>query len=161
MSMTIYEKYGGHDFFKDCIYSLYLDMFDHPEISYHFFGVDIEVLANHQTQYLIRAIGGPDLYQGRSIAEVHKDLDITPFQFDEIAKSFRQVFLDKGVSKEDVTVIMNFVGGHKNVIVTEPTSLIDRIMRPIYRFVRKHFKKFLGKKNSWVRAGSNRPGKKK
>lgn len=150
---TIYEKYGGHDFFKDCIYSLYLDMFDHPEISYHFFGVDIEELATHQTHYLIRAIGGPDLYKGRPIVEVHKELDITPFQFNEIAKSFRQVFLDKGVAPHDVNLIMDFISGHERSIVTEKTSRIDKIMRPIYRFFRKYLRKFLSKKNSWVRSG--------
>lgn len=134
MTTTIYDKYGGHDFFHSCIYALYLDMFDRPEISYHFIGVDIEVLSKHQTQYLIRAIGGPNLYQGRSILEVHKNLDITPFQFKEIAKAFKQVFIDKGVSEEDAEVIMKFVSGHKRAIVTKPTSLIDKIMRPIYKF---------------------------
>lgn len=151
--MTIFEKYGGHDFFKDCIYSLYLDMFDHPEISYHFFGVNIENLAEQQTYYLIRAIGGPDLYKGRAIVDVHRELDITPFQFNEISKSFRQVFLDKGVDPHDVNIIMEFIAGHERAIVTEKTSTIDKIMRPIYRFFRKYFRKFLSKKNSWIRSG--------
>jgi hemoglobin len=138
---TIYDKYGGHDFFHSCIYALYLDMFDHPEISFHFIGIDIETLAKHQTQYLIRAIGGPDLYQGRSILDVHKHLEITPFQFKEIAMAFRQVFIDKGMSAEDADVIMKFVSGHKRAIVTRPTSLIDRIMRPIYKFWNTIFRK--------------------
>ena len=128
-------------------------MFDHPEISYHFFGVDIETLSQNQTHYLIRAIGGPDLYQGRTMPDVHKDLDITSFQFQQIALAFRQVFLDKGVEKDDVDVIMNFVLAHEKVIVTEKNSRIDKIMRPIYRFFRKYFRKFLSKKNSWIRAG--------
>jgi len=136
---TIYDKYGGHDFFKDCIYSLYLDMFDHPEISYHFVGVDIQVLSQNQTAYLIRAIGGPDLYKGRPLTEVHKHLDITTYQFKEIAKAFRQVFIDKGVSKEDADVIMKFVSGHEKAIVTRKTSWIDRVMKPIYRFFKKFF----------------------
>ena len=128
-------------------------MFDHPEISYHFFGVDIETLSQNQTHYLIRAIGGPDLYQGRTMPDVHKDLDITSFQFQQIALAFRQVFLDKGVEKDDVDVIMNFVLAHEKVIVTEKNSRIDKIMSPIYRFFRKYFRKFLSKKNSWIRAG--------
>jgi len=136
---TIFEKYGGHDFFKDCIYSLYLDMFDHPEISYHFIGVDIHVLSQNQTAYLIRAIGGPDLYIGRPLPEVHKNLDITTYQFKEIAKAFRQVFIDKGVSKEDAEVIMKFVSGHEKAIVTRKSSWIDRVMKPIYRFFKKFF----------------------
>lgn len=150
--MTIYQKYGGYDFFHQCIYLLYLDMFDHPEIAYHFLGVDIEKLAIQQTNYLIRAIGGPDLYQGGPVKEVHRHMGVTKFQFHKIAQSFRQVFLDKGVSPEDTLVIMTFVAGHEADIVTRKTSLIDQIMRPIYRFIRKYFGRFLSKNNSWIRS---------
>lgn len=148
--VTIYDKYGGHDFFHGCIYGLYLDMFDHPEIAYHFMGVDLVKLSKLQTQYLIRAIGGPSLYEGRPIAEVHKDMDITFFQFDEIARSFRDVFLDKGVSAKDADIIMNFVAGHEKAIVTQKSSWIDEVMRPIYQFIKRNFGKFLPRKNSWV-----------
>ena len=146
--MTIYEKYGGYDFFHECIYGLYLDMFDHPEIAFHFLGVDLERLSRQQTNYLIRAIGGPDLYDGGTVKDVHAHMGITKFQYAEIAKAFRQVFLDKGVSPEDTDFIMNFVASHATQIVTRKTSLIDQIMRPIYRIFRKVFGGALSKKNS-------------
>lgn len=60
-------------------------------------------------------------------------MEITPFQFNEIAFAFRGVFLKKGVSMEDVDVIMKFVSGHDKDIVTAKSSLIDRIMKYIYR----------------------------
>lgn len=150
---TIYEKYGGYDFFHDSIYALYLDMFDHPEISYHFIGVDITRLSRLQTQYLIRAIGGPDMYEGKPVVDVHKHMEITPFQFQEIARSFQQVFLNKGVSIEDTKIIMKFVSGHEKQIVTARTNFMDRIMRPIYKFIHKVFGRFLSKHNSWSRSG--------
>lgn len=150
--MTIYDKYGGHDFFHQCIYGLYLDMFDHPEIAYHFLGVDIQKLSLYQTHYLIRAIGGPDLYQGGPIKEVHAQMGITKFQFAEITKAFRQVFIDKGVSQADVDFIMKFVAGHEAQIVTRKSGLIDRIMRTIYRMIRKIFGRFMSTKNSWIRS---------
>lgn len=150
---SIYEKYGGYDFFHDSIYGLYLDMFDHPEISYHFLGVDIQRLSRLQTQYLIRAIGGPDQYEGGPIQDVHKHMEITPFQFQEIAKSFRAVFLKKGVSVQDTDFIMQFIAGHEKQIVTAKTSLMDQLMRPIYKFIHKVFGGFLSKSNSWNRSG--------
>lgn len=141
MAVSIYDKYGGYNFFHDCIYDLYLEMFDHPEISYHFIGVDIERLSNLQTQYLTRAIGGPDIYQGIDVKSAHKNMDITPFQFNEIAAAFRLVFLKKGVSVEDVEVIMKFVGGHDKDIITEKTSFIDQVMKIFYRLIKKLFAK--------------------
>ncbi|WPU63303.1 group I truncated hemoglobin [Peredibacter starrii] len=146
--MTIYEKYGGYDFFHQCIYGLYLEMFDHPEIAYHFIGVDLEWLSRQQTHYLIRAIGGPDLYEGGNVKEVHARMGITKFQYAEIAIAFRQVFLDRGVSKEDTAFIMNFVASHAPDIITRKTSLIDQIMRPIYRTIRKLF--------GWIRSSKTK-----
>lgn len=152
-TISIYQRYGGFDFFHASIFHLYLDMFDHPEISYHFIGVDIKKLALNQTHYLIRAIGGPDLYEGRPIEVVHKGMDITPFQFEEIAHAFRDVFLTKGVTPIDAATIMDFVAGHRSEIVTAKTSLIDKIMRPFYHFLRRHFGTFFSKQNSWIRSG--------
>lgn len=135
--MNLYEKYGGWDFFHRCIYDLYLDMFDRPEISYHFLGVDIETLSKHQTQFLVRAIGGPKVYQGKPIHEVHMSKEISLYQFKEIASAFKEVFIKNGVSKKDAETIMKFVASFENQVVTCKKSRIDRIMIPIYRFWKK------------------------
>jgi len=132
--MTMYEKYGGYDFFHHCIYGLYLSMFDHPEISYHFVGVDIEWLSRSQTNFLVRHIGGPDQYTGPALDVVHGKMGITQFQFDEIAKAFRQVFIDKGVTQEDADQIMAFVASFQKQVVTAKTSKIDDFMKPIYKW---------------------------
>lgn len=151
--VTLYEKYGGFEFWHDCIYGLYLDMFDHPEISYHFLGVDMEWLSRRQAEFLVSHIGGPNLYDGPPIAVVHRHMGVTPFQFNEIAKAFADVFRSKGVEEPDVEEIMGWISSFKGGVVTEKTSRIDQIMIPIYRFFSKNFAKYLGKKNSWIRSG--------
>jgi hemoglobin len=138
-NISIYEKYGGWDFFHKCIYGLYLDMFDHPEISYHFVGVDIELLSKLQTQFLVRAIGGPETYDGRPLKQVHFPKNISEYEFKEIAKAFEGVFLKHGVSREDTTFIMNFVASFKNEIVTTKINSVDRFMIPIYQFFKRIF----------------------
>lgn len=146
---SIYKRYGGYEFFHGCIYELYKDMFLRPEISHHFLGVDIDILSRHQTQYLVKHIGGPHRYGGKPIKWVHRNMDITDFQFDEIAKAFKQVFLDRGVSEEDTQTIMNFVASRKGSIVTASWSLIDGIMMPIYYIsdlIRAAFNIILGRK---------------
>lgn len=139
-NISIYEKYGGWDFFHKCIYDLYIDMFDHPEISYHFLGVDIERLSKRQTQFLVRAIGGPKLYEGRPIKMVHHNMEISLFQFQEIAKSFHDVFIKNGVSPEDAKTIMEFVASFQKDVVEVRLSKIDRFMIPIYAFLKKYFR---------------------
>lgn len=150
--MNLYEKYGGFEFWHDCIYGLYLDMFDHPEISYHFLGVDMEELSKKQAQFLVTHIGGPNLYTGPPIEVVHRFMGISAFQFDEIAKSFAEVFLDKGVEPEDVDHIMAFIGSYRDKIVSSKRSKIDEFMIPIYMTFAKYFGRFLGGDSSWVRS---------
>lgn len=131
--MTIYEKYGGYDFFHNTIYELYLDLFDRPEISHHFVGVDIVTLSKHQAQFLCRGVGGPIIYEGQPIKEVHQNMDISLFQFKEVAKAFKEIFLKNGVDPSDAEHIMQFIGRYKNQIVECQESPIDKFMIPIYK----------------------------
>lgn len=137
MSVTIYEKYGGYDFFHKIIYELYLELFDHIEISYHFIGVDIERLSHLQAQYLCEAIGGPEMYKGRDIARAHKHLRITKYEFETVAKRFAAIFKSNGLSDEEVKFIMDFISSKSPIIITAKNTLIDRIMRFIYKLMKR------------------------
>lgn len=142
--ITIYEKYGGFDFFHKIIYELYLELFDHLEISYHFFGVDIHRLSMRQAEYLCEAIGGPKMYKGGEITAVHKYLKVTDYEFETVAKRFAEIFESNGLHEDEVRFIMNFIKSKKNMIVTTKNTPMDRVMRFIYKrikSIRTFFKK--------------------
>jgi|GEM_PF-2198995 len=132
---SIYNKYGGWPFFQRIIFELYVELVDHPEISYHFVGVDIDRLSRLQAEFLCQAIGGPEKYQGRPIAPVHNPMGISQFQFSVVAKRFAQIFKDNGLTNEEVKIIMDFVGSYQSSIVTRKMAFIDRIMKPFYEMV--------------------------
>lgn len=136
--ITIYEKYGGFDFFHKIIYELYLELFDHIEISYHFIGVDMIRLSRMRAQYLCEAIGGPPMYEGGNITAVHKDLKVTEYEFDIVAKRFAEIFKQNGLEDDEIKFIMKFIGSKKSVIVTAKNTLIDRIVK----YFTKRFNKF-------------------
>lgn len=133
--MNLYDKYGGFEAYHKIIYKLYLDLFDHPEVAYHFVGVNIETLSKHQAQFLCQALGGNIKYQGRSMSEVHHGMNISEFQFKEVAQSFSKIFINNGFEEKDVAFIMRFIGRYEKVIVSCKFSMIDRIMIPIYHFI--------------------------
>ncbi|AUN99760.1 group 1 truncated hemoglobin [Bacteriovorax stolpii] len=135
--VTIYDKYGGYNFFHKIIYELYLELFDHIEISYHFIGVDIERLSNLQAQYLCEAIGGPKMYEGRNIAIVHKYLRVTDYEFDTVATRFAEIFKSNGLNDEEVKFIMNFIKSKQPAVVTAKNTAMDRIARWIYKRLKK------------------------
>jgi hemoglobin len=132
---SIYNKYGGWPFFYQIIFQLYVELVDHPEISFHFFGVDLERLSRLQTEFLCQAIGGPQVYQGRPIEPVHRSLGISAFQFSTVAKRFGQIFRDNGLTKDEVKIIMDFVASHRPQIVTRKMTILDWIMKPFYEMV--------------------------
>ena len=136
-TVTIYEKYGGFEFFHKIIYELYLELFDHLEISYHFIGVDIERLSLRQTEFLCEAIGGPKMYKGQEITIVHKFMRVTEYEFETVAKRFAEIFKYNGLSDEEVIFIMTFIGSKKAVIVTSRNTPFDKLMRELYIFIKK------------------------
>ncbi len=142
--ITIYEKNGGFEFFHKIIYELYLELFDHLEISYHFFGVDMLTLSQRQAEFLCEAIGGPPMYKGGNIAIVHKRMRITEYEFDTVAKRFGEIFKRNGLTDDEVDYIMDFVRSKKSVIVTAKNTPMDRIMRFIYKRI-KGISKFIKK----------------
>lgn len=134
--MDLYSKYGGYDFFHQAIYDLYLELFDHPEIAYHFIGVNMIELSHLQASYLCQHIGGPaNIYKGRSIQSVHRNMKITPFEFDIVAKRFQKIFEEKGLEPVEVKFIVDFVASKAPSIITAKSVLIDRIMSPIYKII--------------------------
>ena len=135
--ITIYEKYGGFDFFHNIIYQLYIELFDHIEISHHFFGVNLEKLSILQTQYLCEAIGGPPMYKGADIQIVHKFMKVTDYEFETVVDRFEEIFKNNGLKPEEVKFIGSFIRSKRSVIVTSKNTPIDRIARYIYKRIFK------------------------
>jgi hemoglobin len=141
-NITIYEKYGGFDFFHNTIYQLYIELFDHIEISYHFFGVDLQKLSMMQAQFLCQAIGGPPMYKGGNIQIVHKHMKVTEYEFETVVDRFQEIFERNGLDKDEVKFIVTFIRSNRDMIVTSKNSWMDRIARYFYKRFFK-FKKFL------------------
>lgn len=140
--ITIYEKYGGFDFFHNTIYQLYIELFDHIEISYHFFGVDLRKLSMLQAQFLCEAIGGPPMYKGGNVQIVHKHMKVTEYEFETVVDRFQEIFERNGLDKDEVKFIVTFIRSNKDMIVTSKNSWIDRIARYFYKRIFR-FKKFI------------------
>ncbi len=136
-NITIYEKYGGFEFFHKIIYELYLELFDHLEVSYHFLGVDMMELSQRQAEFLCEAIGGPKMYKGGEISVVHKYLRVTDYEFETVAKRFSEIFKKNGLLDDEVDFIMEFVGSKKSMIVTAKNTPIDRLVRYFYKRIKK------------------------
>jgi hemoglobin len=72
-----------------------------PELSDIFAAAGMPDLRAHQQTFLLRALGGPDLYAGRDMREAHDGLGITDAQFDRaiahLIASLNEVGVDPDV----------------------------------------------------------------
>lgn len=133
--VSIYEKNGGYETFYKCVIELYKELIDHPEISYHFIGVDIEKLSKLQTQMLSILLGAEIDYTGRPLKVSHSDLSITHYQFNIVIRFFRYIFENNNFDKKDIKEIIKRLESQRNNIVTKKTAIIDKIMSPFYHLV--------------------------
>lgn len=72
-----------------------------PELSEAFVAADMSRLRAHQQAFVLRALGGPDLYSGRGMEKAHSGLRVTDAQFDRaighLISSLGEVGIDPDV----------------------------------------------------------------
>ena len=64
----------------------YQRVLDDPELSGFFDGVDMSRLRAHQRAFVTAALGGPELFVGRSLRNAHAGLRIDNRAFDAVAE---------------------------------------------------------------------------
>ena len=115
--MTLYEKYGGFSTIHTIVISFYEDVLDDKILAPYFKTTQIDRLIKHQSDFLSQLLGGPIKYDGRSLLEGHKHLNITEEAFTRVAKLLHENLEDAGVEENDLEIIMNIVAQTKNDIL--------------------------------------------
>ena len=125
-AMNIYEELGGQagvaplveDFYRRCIAD---------EVLGAWFGsADIAALTVHLNAYLAVALGGPELYTGRSMRNAHSGLGVTPEAWDALLARFGEALIAAGVGAE----LIERVGAK---IATLRAVIVEAQSRPAQR----------------------------
>jgi hemoglobin len=133
--MNLYEKLGKEEGFYEVIYTLYLELVDHVEISHHFVGVNIIKLSNLQTEYLCKSCGSLKDYTGRDLKEVHMNMGITPFQFNIVVDRIKVILKKKGLDESDIATFIKVFKNQRGIVITAIQSPYDRFLIPWYKAV--------------------------
>lgn len=115
---TLFDKYGGFPTFSDLVSKFYDKVLDSDNLAPYFEGVNMENLLSHQTNFLAKALGGPDKYAGRDLTKAHARFKITTTDFGEVAELLQETLEEGGVSDEDVKTIITTVASLKGDIAT-------------------------------------------
>jgi len=122
MSDTLFNKYGGFETFSTIASNFYKKVLDSEQIEHYFRDIDINRLISHQTNFLAKALGGPDKYKGRDLTLAHATMNITSADFNEVAELLEEALEEAGVEEVDITTIFSVIGGLEGQIVTAQTN---------------------------------------
>jgi hemoglobin len=86
MPSSIYEEIGGAPAVTAAVEEFYARVLADPLLAPYFDGVDMHSLKLHQRSFLAAALGGSEIYVGRSMRGAHVGRAVTPQAFDRVVE---------------------------------------------------------------------------
>lgn len=116
--MSAYDAIGGAGVVKAVVAVFYQRVLDDPDLRDWFEGIDLTRLKAHQRAFLSHALGGPELFSGRSLGEAHAGLAITGDAFDAVVEHLVMTLHDLGVGPADIEGIRTTLAAQRGAIVS-------------------------------------------
>ena len=114
---SIYSQVGGEAAVRAVVSGFYDRVLADQALAPYFRLKHRKGLEEAQVQFFTQALGGPQIYKGRSMAEAHRDLHITAKNFDRVAEHLKATLDALGVEADITDTIMNTVAPLKGDIV--------------------------------------------
>lgn len=120
--MSIYDDIGGAAAVSAAVDDFYERVLADPALAPYFTGTDVKRLKAHQRSFIAAAIGGPEPYLGRNMAEAHAKLAIDPADFDRVVGHLVTTLDGLGVPAPTIGVIGEALAPLKEQIAPSPES---------------------------------------
>ena len=117
-TITLFDKYGGVPTIAKLVRAFHQEIMRRHHLAAYFDGIDMAHLAEHTVKYIAFVMGKPaEVYTGRDMYTAHAKFHIHGIHFDEVADVLKDILLAAGVSKPDVTIIMNRIEAVREMII--------------------------------------------
>ncbi|SNS70637.1 group I truncated hemoglobin [Actinomadura mexicana] len=103
--MSIYESIGGEEALAAVVDGLYERILADDALSAFFVGTRLNKLKGRQVEFFAQALGGPAVYQGGSMKDVHLGLGIERAHFDRVAEHLTASLAAAGVPAATIAEI--------------------------------------------------------
>jgi hemoglobin len=100
--VSIYEAIGGEPALVAVVDDFYVRVLADPQLSGFFAGANMPKLKGRQVEFFAAALGGPDVYQGLGMKEVHTGRGISQADFDKVACHLTAALAAAGVPAETI-----------------------------------------------------------
>jgi hemoglobin len=102
---SIFDQIGGAGAVSAVVDEFYSRVLADPSLAGYFAGTDVIRLKAHQRGFVAAALGGPEVYRGRSMAEAHAGFGITPEDFDTVVTHLAGALTHLAVPDETIVAI--------------------------------------------------------
>jgi len=116
--MSIYDSIGGAPAVAAAVDDFYTRVLADPKLAPFFDTVDLAKLKSHQRSFIAAAIGGPEIFAGRSMADAHAGLNVTDAHFDAVVSHLVDTLTGLGVPDETIGQIGGALAPLRTQIVT-------------------------------------------
>ena len=103
--VNLYEAIGGEPALVAVVDDFYGRVLADAQLAAFFAGANMPKLKGRQVEFFAAALGGPDLYQGGSMRQVHAGRGISQADFDRVAFHLGGALADAGVPPEIITKV--------------------------------------------------------
>lgn len=116
-SPTLFERLGGMVSIDAAVDAFYDRVIADPELTGFFERVDLRRQRSHQKAFLAMALGGPQRFSGRSLADAHSHLAIGDHHVDLVLGHLATVLADLGVAPALVDEVAAAVEGLRHDVL--------------------------------------------
>lgn len=122
---TIYNRIGGQPTIDSLIDSFYEKVLADPELSYYFKNTPMDKLRSMQREFFSTATGGPLVYSGRPLGQVHAKLAISKREFQRFTEHLLETLHEVGVGEKDAYEIISHVNLYADEITNDASAGYD------------------------------------
>lgn len=119
---SIYEAIGGEEALIAVVDDFYDRVLADPQLAPFFAGASMNALKGKQVEFFAAALGGPALYKGQTMKQVHAGRGITQTDFDKVAYHLTNALAAAGVPGDLVNQIIGAIAPLADDIVSRSLS---------------------------------------
>lgn len=116
---SLYDRVGGEEAVTAVVDTFYAKILADPLLAFYFAKTDMKKQKKHQTLFLMLVFGGPNKFNGRTLRNVHKNLDINDKHFDAVAGHLKTALEDHKISEDIIKEALDIVEGTRSDILNK------------------------------------------
>lgn len=121
-SPSLYDRIGGAAAVSTLVDQFYTRVFDDPELAPFFARVPLDHLKTMQAELFSQALGGPFVYSGRPIREVHHGKGIQMEHFQRFVDHLIATLSGFDLSKSEISLIISRLNVDADKIVGQSNT---------------------------------------